>query len=257
MIDIHTHIIPEVDDGSDSLDDSLMMAELAVESGVHTLVATPHCNMIGTFENYYSPEWQNNFNNLERYLKENQIALRLVRGMEIFATDDVADKIEDELLLPLGDTRYYLIEFPFGADPFWMGDILDSVLNLDKIPVIAHPERYYCIQDEPMILYEWMQQGCLSQLNKGSVFGRFGRHAQKAAEILLDNRLVTCMASDAHTPYQRTTFMGDIRDYLKEEFGEKYANLLLLVNPQRILEDRLISNDELERPEDSRRFWFT
>ena len=257
MIDIHTHILPGMDDGSESLEESLMMAELAAKCGVTTIVATPHCNMIEAFENYNSPSWQEHFEKTKVFLQESKIAIELLKGMEIFGTEDTAKKIEDGLLLSLNDSCYYLMEFPFGADPFWIGDILDSVLSIGKIPVIAHPERYYCIQDEPMILYEWMQQGCFSQLNKGSIFGRFGRHAQMAAGVLLENRLVTCVASDGHSPYQRTTFMGDIKEYLEDEYGETYASLLLTENPKKMIQNNFISNEEIERPVKRRRFWFT
>lgn len=255
MIDIHTHILPGVDDGSENMEESVEMAELAEESQVHTIVVTPHCNMEGTFENFYCAEWQNRFDRLAEQIKEERIKIRLLKGMEIFATEDVAEKIEKGLLIPINDSRYYLIEFPFGADPFWMGDVLDSVLSIDKIPVIAHPERYYCVQDNPMILYEWMQQGCMSQLNKGSIFGKFGKHAQMAAGILLEHNLVTCVASDAHSPYQRTTFLGDIREYLEDEFGRSYAERLLHHNPQRIIEDKDISNETLGRPGSNGWFW--
>lgn len=256
MIDIHAHILPGIDDGSESLRESLDMAELAGESGVHTIVATPHCNIRGCFENYYSPSWQEHFRELKAFLKGNGSEIRLLPGMEIYATDDTAKKIKDGRLISINDSRYYLIEFPFDGDPYWMGEILDSVLSIDKVPVIAHPERYYCVQDDPMILYEWMKQGCLSQLNKGSFFGRFGRHAGKSAEMLLRHNLVTCIASDAHSPYQRTTFMGDIRDYLVDIYGERAAERLLHRNPGRIISDEVISNEQLERPASSRWFHF-
>lgn len=254
MIDLHTHILPGVDDGSDSLESSLEMAELALESGVTTIVATPHCNMENTFENYNSSQLKDIYETLNSFFKEQGIELTVLRGMEIYGTDDVVDKIEKGLLIPLNNSRYYLMEFDFGADPIWIGDILESVLDTGRVPVIAHPERYYCIQDNPMILYEWMSQGCLSQLNRGSVFGSFGRHAKKAADILLENELVTCIASDAHSPYRRTTYMADIYDYMADEFGRKYAERLLFENPDRILKDKSFSTENLKRPANNR--WF-
>lgn len=254
MIDIHTHILPGVDDGSESFWESFEMAELADESGVHTIVATPHCNMEGIFENFYDDEWMEQIERLRTYLKEKGNKVNILPGMEIYATMDVAEKIQNGELISVNGSRYYLIEFPFDADPFWMGDVLDSILSMGKVPVIAHPERYYCVQDNPMLLYEWMQQGCVSQLNKGSVFGRFGRHAQMAARILLNHGLVTCVASDAHSPYRRTTFMGDIREFLVEQYGRRYADDLLKRNPQAVIEDKEISNDGILRPE--REGWF-
>lgn len=254
MIDIHTHILPGIDDGSDCMESSLEMAELAVESGVSVIVTTPHCNMEGAFENYNSPQLTKLYDRLNGVLKEEGINLQLLRGMEIYGTEDVVAKMEEGLLIPLNDSRYYLMEFNFGEDPGWIGDILEDVLNSKRIPVIAHPERYYCIQDNPMILYEWMSLGCLSQLNRGSVFGSFGRHAKKTADILLEHELVTCIASDAHSPYQRTTYMADIYEYVADEYGRKYANRLLVENPDRIIKNQSFSTEGLQRPRNNR--WF-
>lgn len=253
MIDIHTHILPGIDDGAGNLLMSLEMAKIARDSGVDTIVATPHCNMEGIFENFYDDEWDIRLQELCSYLEKQNVSLQILSGMEIYASVDVAEKIQRGRLLPLNGSRYYLIEFPFDADPFWMGDILDSVLQLGKIPLIAHPERYYCVQDEPMILYEWMQQGCVSQLNRGSVFGRFGRHAKGTADLLLNYGLVTCVASDAHSSHQRTTFMRDIEEYLYREYGRTYAEDLLYNNPRRVITDDNITKDRILRPED--RIW--
>lgn len=248
MIDIHTHILPGIDDGSSSMEDSIEMAELAYESGVRIIVATPHCNIDGVFENYYTAEWRELFQQFKRELKEEGIPIDLIKGMEIYASEDVAEKILEGRLIPIHNSRYYLIEFPFDADPYWMGDILESVLSINKVPVIAHPERYYCIQDHPGILYEWMRKGCLSQLNKGSVFGRFGRHAARSAEVLLEHNLVTCIASDAHSLYRRTTYMADIKEFMEDHFGREMAKKLLYHNAHSIIRDLTIDHSNIIRP---------
>ena len=216
MIDIHAHIMPGVDDGAHDMEEMLAMARLAAKSGVTAIVVTPHSNVPGSYKNYDSPEWRNTFFNMHNYLKKHGCDVRLVPGAEIYATDNVADKIRSRVVKPINESRYFLMEIPFDADPFWADRIWDSVLAMGAIPIIAHPERYYCVQDNPAFLYEWMKKGCLSQMNKGSVFGRFGRSAKRTAELLLDHNLITCAASDAHSPYMRTTFMADIRDYLLE-----------------------------------------
>lgn len=237
MIDLHTHILPGLDDGADVLGESLAMAELAAEGGTMGIVATPHSNQSGRFENYCSNELEKVYDTFEKALIRNNIPLKLYRGMEIYASWDVAKKIEDGRLRGLGDSDYYLIEFPFDVDADDMGNILESVLNIGKTPVIAHPERYGCVQHYPGVLYEWMVMGCLSQLNKGSLFGRFGRGAAKTASLLLDFDLATCIASDAHSSTMRTTYMGDIKEALEENYGFDYAKLLLYDHPRRILEN--------------------
>ena len=238
MIDIHAHIMPGVDDGSANMEETLAMAKMAQKSGVTTIVVTPHSNVPGSFKNYDSPEWRNTFLAMRRYLKEHQCRVRLVPGAEIYVTDNVVDKIRSRAVKAINESRYYLMELPFDADPEWAESIWDSVLDAGAVPVIAHPERYYCVQDDPGVLKLWMSQGCLSQMNKGSVFGRFGRSVKRTAGRLLDYDLITCVASDAHSPYVRTTFMADIRDYLLDIYGEHRMERLLYRNPDRIINDQ-------------------
>ena len=155
----------------------------------------------------------------------------------LFRSEDIGILTAEGLLTGLNHTDYFLVEFPFDAEPWWMGDILEELLELGKIPLIAHPERYYSVQCHPGLIWEWLQLGCLTQVNKGSVFGYFGRSAQRTAEILLSCDLVTCMASDAHGPVIRTPCMEDIREYLEEYFGEQTAFRLLNGNPGTVIEN--------------------
>lgn len=234
MIDIHTHILPGLDDGAQTVSDALEMAELALEGGVDTIIATPHSNQLGRFENFDIVHLQHVFSQFRQALRAERIPLHLSLGMEIFASDDLCDKIQAGALLSLNHSRYYLVEFAFDEAPEYIGDTLDSMLSIGVIPIIAHPERYYCVQDFPALIYHWLQLGCLTQLNKGSMFGKFGRHAQDTAAYLLQHRLITCVASDAHSPVMRTTHMGDAIDYLLETFGEREMLRLLFENPDRI-----------------------
>lgn len=240
MIDLHTHILPGLDDGADVMETSLAMADLAVEGGTTWLVATPHSNQPGRFENYCSDALMGVFDAFERAVKNSRIPLKLYRGMEIYASWDVAEKIRDGRLIGLGSSDYYLIEFPFDVEAEDMGNVLESVLEIGRLPLIAHPERYGCIQHNPGILYEWMRMGCLAQINKGSFFGKFGRMAAKTAMILLDFGLVTCIASDAHSAVMRTTYMGEARAAIVERYDPEYAQLLFFEHPKAVLENRRI-----------------
>lgn len=244
MIDIHCHILPGVDDGAQSMADALAMAEQAVRSGVTQLCATPHSNQKGRYENFDSMKFLNLFYSLKNLLRLERIPLTLVRGMEIFADSEVLWKISSGQVIPLNESRYYLIEFGFEEADWFFQDTLAGVLKLGKVPVIAHPERYTCVQEDPNLLYNWRKLGALAQLNKGSVSGKFGPRAQQCAEVLLRHGLVNCVASDAHRPYARTTDMSEIEDYLTRNFPADYCNLLLEDNPGRILSDRRVSGPE-------------
>lgn len=240
MIDIHTHILPGIDDGARNMQDALMMAEMAVESGVHTIVATPHCNIPGYYDNYFSPFLYEQLLRFRKRLDREGIPLRVFSGMEIFTTEDVLEKIEEGRMIPMNHSRYYLMEFPFDIMPEDMEERLLRVLETKRVPVIAHPERYYCIQDMPQQLYRLLMKGCITQCNKGSFFGMFGRTAQKTAELFMDYGFVHMVASDAHSPYERTTFMGEIKEYLEQKYSFAYAKKVLYDNPKRIIENQTI-----------------
>lgn len=255
MIDLHTHILPGLDDGSQDMEDSLEMCALALEGGVDTIVATPHSNQLGRFENFYSEQLEQRFSLLKQAIAAEQLPVQLYLGMEIFASEDLEEKIHEGTLISLNHSRYYLIEFPFDASPWQIGEELEQVFAAGGIPLIAHPERYFCVQEQPALVYQWLQLGCLTQVNKGSPLGRFGRHAARTADFLLTNRLATCVASDAHSPYVRTTFMGDIQDYLYDRFGEAEMLRLTRENPYRILHDKPIPQHG-SLPERRRGFFF-
>lgn len=254
MIDLHAHILPGLDDGAGELEDSLGLAELALEGGVDILVATPHSNQTGRFENYNTEELRKAYKDFCEILEQEKLPLKVLPGMEIFASEDMQERIMDGSLTGLNDSDYYLVEFPFDADPYWIGDRLEEILETGKTPLIAHPERYFCAQDYPALVYEWLQMGCRTQMNKGSIFGKFGRHAAQLADIMLTYGLVTCVASDAHSPYARTTYMGDIQDYLADRMGEEITYQLLESNPRKIIYNRKIAVHG-RRPERRRRFF--
>lgn len=260
MTDLHIHILPGVDDGSPNLSTSLEMAEIAANSGVRILAVTPHSNQTGIpgvpdgYINYNSEELEKKFDHLEQEIVKEHIPVSLVRGMEIMSIGPLEQKIRERKLIPLHDSRYYLIEVPFDMAPQEIRKRLMEFPAPGRIPVLAHPERYYCVQDQPELLYEFRDLGAVLQINKGSVFGRFGAAAERTAEYLLKNRLAGCVASDAHRADYRTPEMGEIRRLLEEWYGEAYAELLLKVNPRRILEDRQVLYET--SPERKRKRWF-
>ena len=235
MIDLHTHVLPGIDDGAQSMDVALEMLAMAEESGVETLVTTPHCNIPGEFDNYVDEELEELWERLDRERERKQISIQLCRGMEIFATPELPELLEQGRVWTLNGTRYFLTEFSFDEDPDFCWEILRACASLDYLPIIAHPERYFFVQEDPALAYEWCTAGYGLQINKGSLLGSFGPEPKRTAVLLLYHGLAACVASDAHRPYRRSTYMGDIRRYLFEEFGEACMHLLLEENPARIL----------------------
>lgn len=231
MIDLHSHILPGLDDGAQSLQDSLAMARMAVDSGITAMVATPHCADDRCQEIYEA--WML----LRQALHENEIPLHLFLGMEIFGTTATAQMLQNGNLLTLNASRYPLIEFSFRSDGEEETDILYSICNAGFRPVVAHPERYAYIQKNPQILNTWCSMGCLLQINRGSLMGRFGRRAQEMAAELVKRNFVSVIATDAHSARLRTPWLKDVRQLLVKEISRDYARLLLHDNPKKIIKN--------------------
>lgn len=238
MIDIHAHILPRLDDGSPDMDCSIEMAELAAESGVTAIIATPHCNQRGVFENYVSEELSELLENFKNELHKIGTPLEVYMGAEVYGAENAARLFREGRLPTLGGSRYMLTEFDFFADIEYMQWMLSELLDAGCVPVIAHPERYVGLQKHPRIIEKWLTAGMGIQINKGSLFGRFGASAAKLAHYLLREGMVTCIASDAHGARVRTTDMSPAMELLSMEYSDGLAQLLLIDNPERILRDQ-------------------
>lgn len=234
MIDIHCHILPNVDDGSQSIEMSLEMISAAYDSGVRSMIATPHCYN-GLYDNYAGNELQLNWDDLHHAVREAGIPMHLYQGMEIMARDDLPELLQKGKVWTLNGTLYFLVEFSFNENPSWCKSILEACIDAGYKPVVAHPARYYFIQDNPSSVFDWYTMGCGIQLNKDSLLGKNGRQAFEVANSLLRHHLVSCVASDAHHTRVRTTDLDEIREYLIKQYGEEYAYMLLEENPDRIL----------------------
>lgn len=231
MTDLHTHILPGLDDGARDLYDTLAMADLAVRSGTTDLIATPHCNLPYLYENYYNGAYQAAFEAAARAIEEEGIPLRLWPGMEVYCTADLPGLIEEGLVVPLNGSRYLLMEFDFGEDPAFAARMLGEVQALGLTPVVAHPERYEFVQQSPAVAARWQAAGCLLQVNKGSLLGRFGPEAQTTAWQLLRQRAVAAVASDAHRPDRRTPWLVEAYEAVAEQLGQGAARFLFETGP--------------------------
>lgn len=247
MLDLHTHILPGVDDGAPDLDCALEMAELAVSCGVTGLVASFHSNL-PDLPNHWGDGLRGQLVEFRQALKRARIPLDVYAGMEIFGTADTAALLQARRLIALNGSRYPLIEFPFTGTGREATEILRQVTALGYRPMVAHPERYRYVQDAPTLLNVWLRLGCLLQLNRGSLMGRFGRAAETVAFSLVDRGFAAVVASDAHSAQLRTPYLGDVWELLYREFSPKTAQLLLDDMPRLVL-----MNERIQMPEPK---WF-
>ena len=240
MIDLHCHILPGVDDGAATEDESCMMARLAVDSGVTALAATPHCGVPGQFDNFVDEHFLARFGALKAMLEREHIPLRLYTGMEVFVTEETPRLLRQGRLLTLGGSRYLLVEFGFDESLDFVERMLGELLEAGVVPVVAHPERYHFVQPQPACLLRWVELGCALQVNKGSLLGRFGRRGAHTARWGLGEGCVHLLASDAHSPWRRTPRLREAWEYAADFDSPEIADFLLRDNPRRILEDQPI-----------------
>lgn len=237
MIDLHCHILPNVDDGADNMAASLAMAQEAVNQGITHILCTPHHNN-GRYENAKAAV-VSAVALLQEDLDKQHIELTLFEGQEVRITGDLLQEINDNRILftDLSNT-YLLIELPTTDIPAYTEELFFELRTQGKIPVIVHPERNAKFRENPNRLLPYLEMGCLAQLTAPSLVGTFGKSIQKSAEEMVEHNLVQMVASDAHGVNKR-------KFHLKEAYklvGKEKAQLM-----QQVAKD-LINGDQVVFP---------
>ena len=238
MIDIHTHILPGVDDGAADYSTAILMAQCAQDCGVTDMIATPHSNQRSRYENYVSEDLEDRLTILRKALERANVHVNLHRGMEVFGTPDLPRLLHEGKVCTLAGSRYLLVEFAFREDPFFMEHLLRRLAAEGVVPIVAHPERYRAMQEMPEILFDWATFGIRMQVNKGSFSGTFGSEARRTAHRMLSNDLISLIASDAHGADRRTPDLSGVQEMITMDYSEDLAFKLLQENPSRVLGDR-------------------
>jgi protein-tyrosine phosphatase len=235
MIDTHLHILPGVDDGPGTIEESLALAKALVGEGIHAAIATPHYNDL--FPQRSAAEIKERVNELQQVLDHQGILLRLFSGHEALIKPGLVEDIQAGRLATLNGSRYLLLELWSNT---WLSETERIIFELRAfgiIPIIAHPERYRVIQQHPDRLVDLLQQGALTQLTASSLIGTWGKTIQRCAETLLKKRLICCIASDAHSLRKRPP---DVTRGLQCAFAlidQTYLNFLIDIFPAAIIND--------------------
>jgi len=241
MIDIHSHILPGVDDGAQTEADSIAMAKAAVEQGIHTIIATPH-HKNGKYENERKQIIQYT-EILRELLAREHIPLTVLPGQEIRLNGEMLEDLEDGSLLSLNDTKYLFIEFPSGHVPRFAKQMIFDIQVAGYTPIIVHPERNRELIEHPGKLYDFVQNGALTQVTAGSVKGKFGKNVQKFTQQLLENHLTHFIASDAHNTKTRAFWMEEAFQEVKKNFGSDYF-YMFLENSQLLVDNMNVNRFE-------------
>jgi protein-tyrosine phosphatase len=218
MIDLHCHILPGVDDGAKSMEESLSMARKALEDGIHTIVATPH-TLNGIYINPVN-EVTSRVANLQECLSKNHIKLQLYAGADVYMCPHMLERIESGDAGTIDNAgKYILLEFPSQIVPPGAKDEIFSLKLNGITPIITHPERNPAIQQDIDILYELVRMGSLSQVTAMSITGEFGGMVMQCAERLLTRRLVHVIATDAHSSDTRPPVLSQAVERAAEIIG--------------------------------------
>ncbi len=238
MIDTHLHILPGVDDGPDTVEESLALARVLVQEGVHSAIATPHYN--DEFPRRSAAEIRSRVHDLQYALDLERIPLRLYAGHEALIKPGLVEDIQAGRLATLNGSRYLLLEL---WPRTWIPETERVIFELRAagiIPVLAHVERYRAIQDKPDRLAALVQQGALAQLTASSLTNLWGKMVRRSAETLLKRGLVHCIASDSHGMKKRKPDVAAGLQSAGKFRDKEYIRRMIETQPGAILKNELI-----------------
>jgi protein-tyrosine phosphatase len=233
VVDIHSHILPEVDDGPKSWDVCVAMCRAAAADGITHVVATPHAN-----ERYhYDREY---LQGLVAHLQQLVGATpKILLGCDFHLSyENLQDAFANPARYVIGNTHYLLVEFSNYSVP---QNTTESFLKLGDrgiTPVITHPERNPILRESLHRVVEWAEQGCIIQMTGSALTGFWGDRTRRAAEWLIEHQAVHVLATDAHDLEKRVPILSASRHAAAEIVGDEVAEALVTTNPNAIVNDQ-------------------
>jgi protein-tyrosine phosphatase len=244
MIDLHSHFLYGVDDGARNSDISLQMLLQAESVGITKLLATPHVNEMTTPE--ITHQIKETFHSIFQMIKKAGISIEIKLSGEVNLLSTDLDFVEHDWVLVGNKKKYILVESPFQSLPDRYAENLFNLRLKKIIPVIAHPERNINLQSEPIPLINWINQGCLVQVDAGSIIGQFGKKCKRFAERLIHARAVHVVGSDAHDSRGRNyRVLEDAFKEVESLVDNSYARLLFEHNPDKIWNGKKIQETSI------------
>ena len=235
LVDLHCHILPGIDDGSKSVEESIELAHAAVREGIGYILCTPH-HLDRHFVNH-ATDVQQHVIDFQKVLDDQKIPLTLFPGQEVHLNGDLVERMDDLLGIDSA-MRYLLVELPHEEVPTYTKELFFELSCHGITPVIAHPERNARIKADPEILYQFISDGALGQLTATSLVGVFGKSTQKFSQELIEHGMVHVIASDAHMLPKRQFALQEAYlalDDLDRAYGPQfYANSKHLINGEDI-----------------------
>lgn len=231
MIDIHSHVLPQIDDGPASWEETMAMMHQAEEDGITEVAITHH--ILSNIDYEREAEIVTKFEELKKRLELERITIKLHLGAELYSQPDM--ELHHRISTYDDNKKYFLVEFPMQGVPQFAADYFFDVATVGITPVIAHPERNMGIIRNPERAYEFVQRGALLQMNAGSIVGRHGEPVKDTAMVLLNSNLIHLVGSDGHNTRRRPMKLSDARRLVAEGWGEDRARAIFEENPKPIL----------------------
>lgn len=233
MIDIHTHIIPNIDDGSKNVEETFKLFKEAAKVGFTDIILTPH----------YIKEYYETSTNIREYwtkslqdtLNKLKIPIKVFVGNEVYVCDDIDELIHKQIVSTLNNSKYILFELPMNTNITYLEKIIFRITNIDKTPILAHPERYRYVQKDISLIEKLRKQGVLFQANYGSILGLYGEGPKKTLEKLLKKGLIDFIASDVHKPNSIYPLVEESKKRIKKIIGEEELEKLTILNPKKVV----------------------
>lgn len=236
MIDLHSHILPAIDDGASDLEESIAMARVAAGDGITCMACTPHI-VPGLYENC-ARSIRAAVGVLQQTLRERGIRLKLVVGADVRIAPDLAASLGTGRVPTLNGTRYFLFEPTHNVLPPRIEALTVQLMDAGYVPILTHPERLRWIGQHYDTVERLNALGCLLQVTAGSVVGAFGKTARYYADRLLDEGRVDILASDAHDTRHRPPVLSEAFRIVAERIGDAEAKAMVSTRPATILADR-------------------
>jgi protein-tyrosine phosphatase len=230
MVDIHCHILPDIDDGSDSWATTTAMCRMAARDGITHIVATPHCD--GVYE-YYREHFTDMLATLSE-VSEGRLTFSIGCDFHM-STANLDNAMADPRRFAVGDTQYLMVEFDHHGIPSNAGEQLRTLLSRGMVPIITHPERNAYLMKNLDAVQRFVDDGCLVQVTANAFTGFWGPKSQKAAEKLLQKHAIHIVATDAHDLELRPPVLSDARDQIASLAGVEIAEALVTHNPMAVV----------------------
>ncbi|WP_455542995.1 CpsB/CapC family capsule biosynthesis tyrosine phosphatase [Intestinibacter sp.] len=238
FIDIHTHIIPNVDDGAKSIEESKQMLQKSYDQGVRTIIATPHYK-----PNRYTvhgDELVKSFEIVKKLASEIDDEFQVYLGNEVFNFNDIIDKLDNKEIYSMADSDYILVEFLPNESYKEIRDCLYKLQMSGYLPIIAHIERYKNIVSDFKNVVDLFNMGIYIQVNVSNIIDKKSLKTRFFIRKLIKNNMIHFVATDMHNTTTRSSRMEECYKYLCKKYGTDYAETLLIKNPEKIIQKKYL-----------------